>query len=257
MNRCLHEDVGTDLGANRTALKAFDVILNVLKNGKMPTEHDPSFTMRSTKGLYWAVLEISSLLNNSPLEHIVFMPESVGRDKGIRAAYGSYNKTPAIIMFILPDEAVTSEKAWRSVAYAFYKEKKSFVHEFTHYMDELRQTRTKYHKGSERFGDPNETFNSDGYYNSPEEFNAYYHEGLEFIHDSTLALARGKHQAYWFKLYPDFNSFYKSKRQSFDPAFLNSLNKRNLQRLKKRLFNYYTYVSEKWSKYYTSPQANV
>lgn len=143
---------------------------------------------------------------------------------------------------------ISSSKTYTDVAQRFYFYKKEFVHEYIHFLDEVRQKPTYKPVYSSQY-DTALGFNYKDYFNSAKEFNAYYTEGLNFIHDATLALAKGKRQDIWFKWYPDFETFLKSKSQSFDQEFIKALNTKNLKRMTNRLYNYYMWVCDKWKNY--------
>ena len=98
------------------------------------------------------------------------------------------------------------------------------MHEFVHYLDDMRYSDTYKFK-----------YNSDdkNYYNSPEEYNSYTHEIVNFILNKKELL----------KLpFIEFLRVVFSNRAT--EIFVDNLTESNLKRLKKRLYKLYTELNK-------------
>ena len=118
-------------------------------------------------------------------------------------------------------------------------DKDTFIHEYIHFLDHLRYRSRGLGKTSAKYLD---TQDIEGYYNTPEEFNAYYQEGQNQI------------VRMWKNLPDDFKKkrleSYKAFQswvidvQFFDRDFLTYINKKYLKKFKKRLANLYMYIQK-------------
>lgn len=111
-----------------------------------------------------------------------------------------------------------------------YKIKDTFIHEFIHYLDHKR------FKGKEKMKPKNN--NESDYYNNPLEFNAFY----QMAGGNVLAklINNPKKLKEYRDNYKTFEEFYKwVTNEIFREDFIENLNKKNLTKLKKRLFNIY------------------
>ena len=118
-------------------------------------------------------------------------------------------------------------------------DKDTFIHEYIHFLDHLRYRSRGLAKTSAKYLD---TDDIEGYYNTPEEFNAYYQEGQSQI------------VRMWKNLPDDFKKkrleSYKAFQswvidvQFFDRDFLTYINKKYLKKFKKRLANLYMYIQK-------------
>ena len=99
----------------------------------------------------------------------------------------------------------------------------TFVHEFAHYLDSKR------YKNTYKFVNPK----NDGYkyYNSPEEYNSFYIELVSQIMKNKKKL-----------LNFNFDDFLKHSMKYADKNFIKSLNKSNLNKLKKRIYKLYNHL---------------
>lgn len=118
-------------------------------------------------------------------------------------------------------------------------DKNTFIHEYIHFLDHLRYRDRGLSKTSAKYLDSNDI---EGYYNTPEEFNAYYQEGQNQI------------VRMWKNLPDDFKKkrleSYKAFQDwaidinFFDRDFLTHINKKYLKKFKKRLANLYMYIQK-------------
>ena len=118
-------------------------------------------------------------------------------------------------------------------------DKDTFIHEYIHFLDHLRYRSRGLGKTSAKYLD---TQDIEGYYNTPEEFNAYYQEGQNQI------------VRMWKNLPDDFKKkrleSYKAFQswvidvQFFDRDFLTYIDKKYLKKFKKRLANLYMYIQK-------------
>ncbi len=118
-----------------------------------------------------------------------------------------------------------------------------FLHEFVHYKDLQRW------KGGEKDfwkpGNPNlnHAQASEEYFNSPAEFNAYYHQGVPRIRDD---LDRRFSQDKINKTLETFGSFWKTFRKYYSEDFLKKLDQRNSRALKKRLYDLFSTLKDEY-----------
>ena len=118
-------------------------------------------------------------------------------------------------------------------------DKDTFIHEYIHFLDHLRYRSRGLGKTSAKYLD---TQDIEGYYNTPEEFNAYYQEGQNQI------------VRMWKNLPDDFKKkrleSYKAFQswvidvQFFNRDFLTYIDKKYLKKFKKRLANLYMYIQK-------------
>lgn len=99
-----------------------------------------------------------------------------------------------------------------------------FVHEFTHYLDKLRYSPTYKQKNQKTKSD---------YYNSPQEFNAFYIEIVHYIMKNKTRLTK-----------LDFSDFIKNVLNRGEKNYLKSLTPDNLFKVKKRLFGLYNEIKK-------------
>jgi hypothetical protein len=122
-----------------------------------------------------------------------------------------------------------------AVALAFDLHRGSFIHEMTHYYDNLRIKNFSNVTRSATYS-IEDTPSEEEYYNHPIEFNAHY-QGLMDVVDG---LIKSKSRAYRKKMFPSFEDFYKALL--VDPSiksFFNNLNFKMRKHLRKRLYQYY------------------
>lgn len=103
----------------------------------------------------------------------------------------------------------------------------SFIHEFIHYLDDKRKGSTKKSAGTAALS------SREAYYNDPDEFNAFFQEGLRKVWDLKFSTTNGR----W--LYKDelttFDKFYKEVIPLFDVEFVKTLNAKYRRKLVLRL----------------------
>jgi hypothetical protein len=115
-------------------------------------------------------------------------------------------------------------------------EKQSFIHEFIHYLDYKRNN----------YIPPKLTFKTKKeYYNTPEEFNAYYQEAVTWVGkilEDEIMLKSFKEK---FKNYNDFYNWIINN--VLDKDFVKNLNPINIKKLQKRIYNIYQvyFITEK------------
>ena len=138
-------------------------------------------------------------------------------------------------------------KTIKKIPELFKENKITFIHEYVHFMNE----RDSKGEPSKEHENPKYKKNQRYHYNSSQEFNAYFMEGLTKIHNITLMLAQGHKQSKWFSMYPNVDTFINKVGNDsyFSHTFLVNLKKRKDKRARVRLSNYYFWVCEKWKKY--------
>lgn len=136
-------------------------------------------------------------------------------------SFGTYKHYKVIVINNLKNDKIPSKGILKD----------SFIHEFIHYLDFKRS------KGyTPNF---NEKTTISDYYNSPTEYNAYYQEAANYIvnlfkDDNILSKFKEK--------YTNFETFYKWMVENvFEKDYIKNLNDKNKKKLKKRIYNIYSY----------------
>jgi hypothetical protein len=128
-------------------------------------------------------------------------------------------------------------------------DKDTFIHEYIHFLDHLRYRSRGLGKTSAKYLD---TQDIEGYYNTPEEFNAYYQAGQSQI------VRVWKNLSDRFAHRPEFLADFKKKKlesyksfqdwaidvEFFDKDFLTYINSKYLKKFKKRLAGLYMYIQK-------------
>ena len=128
-------------------------------------------------------------------------------------------------------------------------DKDTFIHEYIHFLDHLRYRSRGLSKTSAKYLD---TQDIEGYYNTPEEFNAYYQAGQSQI------VRVWKNLSDRFAHRPEFLTDFKKKKlesyksfqdwaidvEFFDKDFLTYINSKYLKKFKKRLAGLYMYIQK-------------
>lgn len=116
-------------------------------------------------------------------------------------------------------------------------EKPNIVHEVIHYLDEERGEQRG---GSAKKFDSGEVAD---YYNTPEEFNAYYQEAA-FEVERLIDSLPDKFKKKWLA---SFDKFLNTAYGQLSKAFVENLNSKYERKLKKRLYNLYLYLIDKYN----------
>ena len=156
-----------------------------------------------------------------------------------KTGYGKAGSGRKVIQLAMPPGAKLGQFPQFAQAYwAALKEK--FIHEFTHYLDEER---IGIEVGSAKAYDA--TGDVADYFNSPAEYNAYWHEGTARYFDTIDGLSRlpaERFTASFQKFYGDFSKFYDMVIGNFTTdaapvlkAFYTNLTPKNERKLKKRV----------------------
>jgi hypothetical protein len=145
---------------------------------------------------------------------------------------GSLNGFKVIVLPILIDEYNPKYLNTR-----FSGKKFEIIHEIIHFLDTLRfknnikvTSAKKYDQGDKR-----------GYYNTPEEFNAYYQELTSQI-ESIMS-----HEFTRNSYLKDFNTFFDFIKIISGEDFINFLDINYIKKLKNRLYKFYEELKEKYN----------
>jgi len=152
----------------------------------------------------------------------------------VLASFGHFkNNFPAIFLFSLNGD-FDVEHADTRLSGA----KTNFVHEFIHYLDSLRMKSNQ--KSAQKL-----LKSVAAYYNSPEEFNAFYQEGVFEIYrllGSNSMVPINKQKELLGKSFEEF--FSKISSFGFDEDFVESLDNKYMRKLKKRLSDVYADIRD-------------
>jgi hypothetical protein len=119
-------------------------------------------------------------------------------------------------------------------------DKDTFIHEYIHFLDHLRYRSRGLSKTSARYLD---TDDIEGYYNTPEEYNAYYQEGQSQLVRIWKKLPEDLKKKK-LKGYREFQAWVIYQMEFFDKDFITHLNDKYLKKFKKRLANLYMYIQK-------------
>jgi hypothetical protein len=237
----IKEDNKSTLQANRVAVTVYKKFIALVKSLPTANINQPPFFRISFQGKIGYGIEVSEFAPESPLGHIVLLPRKPGQiaNLSIFMDRATGKARTAVMLLILGQRPVLNLKFLASQEVQEY-----FVHEYIHCLDYYRE---KSPVNVESY--PHDENGMIRYYNSPKEFNAYFHEGLNRIHNNILGIAKHKHQATWFRVYPTFSKFLTEIIYSFESGFIESLNPEYRRKFIKRLHQYYDFIADKWRNY--------
>lgn len=115
----------------------------------------------------------------------------------------------------------------------------TFIHEYTHYMD-FKRFKNKNSGAGETLVVTDMDYKK--YYNTPEEFNAFFTEGLNKFLNTMKSHDIQKRKRY-FSIFPTFETFIARGASAFwDAGFLQFLDEKYRKKFNKRLYAIYKYV---------------
>jgi len=116
-------------------------------------------------------------------------------------------------------------------------QKKTFVHEFTHYLDQKRYKGTIGTNSASAYKQGGDA----SYYNTPSEFNAFYTEAI------STSIKMFTHEIVRERFLSSFDAFQSFMLKSaFEGNFVNNLNIEYKKKLTKRLYDLYLSLRKKW-----------
>ena len=122
----------------------------------------------------------------------------------------------------------------------FSGNKSAFIHEYIHYLDHLRYRSKGITKSMARYLDAGDY---EAYYNTPEEYNAFYQEGQSQL----IRVWKGVPddlKKKKLKSYKHFQAWVVHQMEFFDKDFITYINDKYLKKFKKRLANLYMYIQK-------------
>jgi GNAT superfamily N-acetyltransferase len=227
----LDEDYKKDRKKIGIAKKVYQLVKDNIKN--------VDFDFIEVKGIKQTLYLIGFNLNQiSDFDlKILFLPAS-----DINAMFSRTNN--ALIFHILdgafpmrelsnPDRGDKyREEEFAKLRFNSWVEERVFVHEFVHYLDSLDYGET-YKSYSQK--SKGEAISMKDYYNTPEEYNAFYTEGINNIIKNIKKYYVGDFKSFIKKVY----QLSQTNNEPFRRRFLSSLNERNRRGLIKRLYDFY------------------
>jgi hypothetical protein len=177
---------------------------------------------------------------------LVFYPQTSAR----AGAFGANKKTGIAVIelaynpkdFMGKPIGRFQENLWTFLE----REKTTFVHEFTHLVDNLRYSSTKIGKKSSTH--KLNTSGFDAYINTPEEFNAFFIELTNFLYTNIITLAKED---------PDLADMFLSSYKEFEQSMIGDKKKKEImksftpeyrKRFKKRLYTVYDELKDMYLK---------
>jgi hypothetical protein len=215
----INEDARTDKLYRNIATrlaKRIKIYLDKVADG----EEEPTITMVNYNGYGIPLGEIDKKYND-----LIVILAQKGFKHGF-ASEGPLNKKAILLSYL----QTPFQKKHINTSFPT----KFFVHEFIHYMDFKRRKKEKISVSPARKA---EAGKMKDYFNTPEEFNAYYQEGLaniDFFLDNKNVPLSAK-----MTVYKDFNSFQKFAMREFESDFIKNLTPANMKKLKRRLAKHY------------------
>jgi hypothetical protein len=122
----------------------------------------------------------------------------------------------------------------------FSGNKSAFIHEYIHYLDHLRYRSKGITKSMARYLDAGDY---EAYYNTPEEYNAFYQEGQSQLIRVWKGVPEDLKKKK-LKSYRDFQAWVIFQMEFFDKDFIAHINDKYLKKFKKRLANLYMYIQK-------------
>lgn len=246
IRECLRESYKEDVKYVNIAKKVYKKIKKEINNIEFHNFEYLANTPSGKVALYGVHFNLRELIPKFDIE-IGFLPSS---RKGPIAFYDNNNNI--LIFRILESgrylswddegdiikrertsEDIEDEKRIVRIRFGSWVEEELFVHEFIHYLDFIRFSDTY------KFKYPQDRVE---YYNSPEEFNAFYQEGLNNI---LRNIKKHKNHKNFKGFFNHIMSDSLKGGEPFDGSFIKALNDRNKKRLIKRLQGVYETRIEK------------
>jgi hypothetical protein len=237
----IKEDNKSTLQANRVAVTVYNQFISFLKRLPSTRVDVAPFTHTKFYGSNGYILKASMFAPDSPLDYLILLPKHPQRLASFNVAIrGSGAISTILALNVLGQRSVLNLSLLAS-----REMKEYFVHEYIHCLDYYRE---KSLVQPVVVNDEDEDMLRQ-YYNSPKEFNAYFHEGLTRIHNNILSVAKHKHQATWFRVFPTFSKFLTEIIYNFDSGFIEALDSKYRRKFIKRLHQYYDFIADKWRNY--------
>ena len=247
--RIKEANIEQDLYYTGIAEKAYDKVVRFLSKHKDKLEgegddsviHKPFIPLTQWKGVALRGTDIDK--NFPSLSEVVlfFIPTKSSSRGGVTIAGGFTNKSLKVGGISFKGVIVNANLIgdYNGKYMDTRLDKDTFIHEYIHFLDHLRYRSRGLGKTSAKYLD---TQDIEGYYNTPEEFNAYYQEGQNQI------------VRMWKNLPDDFK---KKKLESykafqdwaidvefFNKDFLTYIDGKYLKKFKKRLAGLYMYIQK-------------
>jgi hypothetical protein len=226
----LSEELNADLVVQRKAGIFYKRLLRFLNTFEA---HRAWHTEKGPRGELWLVLPAIAVDKRLVDLEVAFAPLS-------RREYSSTHKggVTRIILSVLPADVDT--KNLQQVEIRHHKD--AVVHEFSHYLYR------KAHPGDRSGGDGTYDEMLAGkwgqYFNTPQEFNSFYHQGLSRLL-SAFRAALGAGPGHVREVLRDgFEGFYATalRRNYWRRDFLSGLNRQYTQKMKSRLKGVYSHL---------------
>lgn len=156
---------------------------------------DKAFTFFKKPEIFGFVVAIHKIIPNIPKLHLAVVPEGAGGSNHYNLE-GKVIRIKAIpkkmVIDTLAGKISKARELGEVFRYCMERNKPTFIHEFTHYVDfdKRKIAKSTYGKGtsSDRAED-----NKEEYLNSPEEFNAFYQSGAKQLEDMVKEALRDDH----------------------------------------------------------------
>ena len=242
-------NIEQDLYYTGIAEKAYDIVVRFLSKNKNKIEGEgetgvvnkPFIPLTQWKGVALRGTDIDK--NFPSLSEVVlfFIPTKSTSRGGQTIAGGFSNKSLKVGGISFKGVLVNTNLIgpYNSQYMDTRLDKNTFIHEYIHFLDHLRYRDRGLAKTSAKYLD---TDDIEGYYNTPEEFNAYYQEGQSQI----VRIWKNLPDKFKQKHSKDFKAFqdWATDINFFDRDFLTHINKKYLKKFKKRLANLYMYIQK-------------
>ena len=226
----LHEKEATDAIYRSKAVSAFEIVHRKLQTLTSDELIEEIFFVRSDGGII-TTAENLGLLNDDGLL-ILFSPPS-----NISGGFGFLQGHPLLMFNFL-----IAANDFRHLDTRFSGIRKTFVHEYIHYLD-WKRTAGRITGVAKRYeGKPIPVA---AYINNPTEFNAYYQEGVDMITSYMKDWVPVKNIPALFGT--SFESFLKiAKEKYFAEHFISYMDSSYEKKFIKRIYDFYNQVVEPW-----------
>jgi len=230
----LTESFDSDFFFRQEAEKFANLLISYVKNHAEDLDSYPR--NRQTRGFVIEGTELNPRFKN--LKIILGSSKQMGEigdDSSVAAFFGTSKGFYVIGFYVLLGNYDTKYIDTRITG-----AKINIIHEFTHYLDILRSVSRKKIKGSAKKAEKS----MKEYYNSPEEFNAYYQEGLSNIYSLFLNDKIPLHnKRQWLgNSIEDFLEMLGTL--GFNEDFLDELDNKYTRKLKKRIYDVYLHLKQ-------------
>ena len=228
----LREDAEEDKKIRDLILGYYDIILSYIKD-RVKNKEEVNYEVFVDDKHVGFSFYLNSFFNLPKPLYLVLLPE---RDN-FKGGFGTFKKQPAIILYcLLPYE----RGVYTYIVERFSSFRGIFLHEMIHYFDKIRMKDPESYKKKNK-QDPYGKWDWKKYFNSPNEYNAYFQSLVAYLDDwAKIAKNNEGAREFWKNKVSTWENFYKFATSYSDlKDFFEELTDETKNRLSKRLYQFW------------------